>query len=929
MPRRVLGALLVLYLGTLARAQVAERPVHVLYPLTIRGNATDAEGKPVAGAKVFLLSTNRTRPGGFEALLAQTTTDGDGRYAFSDVRVPALPPDGGPIHKHVEGSFQVYAIADGYGFTWHPQQRFRPEAMRAGDEEKDVIHAGEQGVANLTLGPPATVSGRVTSDRGEPLKGVRVQLGFVNDLRRPEGHGAWRCNYLGRPDEGMRAVADEFAGIVHVPKEMRSTVTDADGRFSIGGLRRETSYLALIDYQPECEPLSLGVATTSSKKAESDRPLGYDGELNHVFVTPREIRVHVAAPDDGLSLAGVTIRAARSRLQRAGNLATTDADGRATLRLPPDKYTLFADPPLDAPFLLTSIPLDIAAEDQQREVRLTLEWGATVVVQAKEAGTDEPLAGVEFLKENAEGTEREDLHSQSVILDYPATDKTGTLRAVLAPGAARLVVGKHPPDFDPVRTTSERLELSKGQVHTVAFEFKKKEQPAKAAVAKLPAELEKLRALVQEQQALSTAGTYRIRLFRSRLKDIRPADLRSILEACDYTQIPDIVGLIQKRFPEENLRLVKGTITTDGHKRRSEIDFDARGNLTFTSLQIDNGREVISLLSDNAQASIFNRRTLYVHGPERLLNRPFFPGPQEDGTQPELRVTRDQGKLTLVIEHEKRRYVQVIEEKSGFLIHSSSSRGDGYGNEVWQFAPRKLESGLLVAGLSVDFSIVKDRVSRVFIDQLDEVVLERPSPESFVVAAPPGTNIVDFRGEQGQRPKSAVVSYPVRDVVQRANQIDDAHRSILPVLKIGQPAPPIQAAEWLTSGGKTAAPELGGKVVLIDFWGIGCGPCIGELPEVQALAKELSGKDFVLVGLHNSGHEVAEVADFAKQRGLTYVLAIDQPATGAPSFGATFTAYGIRGIPNCAVLDRAGKVAFIGRFDDAARAAAKLLDTVP
>jgi thiol-disulfide isomerase/thioredoxin len=908
-----------LFFGISACAAAQQPPTHTLHPLTVRGTAKNSVGQPVAGAKVFLLSTNRTRPGGFEPLLAETTTDGDGRYVFDEIRVPALPPDGGPIHKHAEGLFQVYALADGYGFTWHPQQHFRPEAMRTAEAEKEIVHAGEPCVADLKFEPAATVRGRVTNDRGEPVKGATVQLGQVNDVRRPGSVGGWRCNYLGPPSEDERAIADEFAGIVQVPKEKRSAVTDDEGRYSISGLRRETSYLTLIDYQPEYEPLVLGVATTDSKKSNSDRPLGYDGQLNHVFTAPRKIRVHVIAPDDGSSVANVTIRAGRRRLQRAGNLSTTDASGAASLHLPPDTYTLYAEPPPGVPYLLTELPLTVAPEDEGREVRLTLTWGTTVIVSAALAETGKPVSGVEFLSENADGTERHDLHTQSVFLDYPATDKSGTLRAVVAPGRTRLVVGKHPADVEPVRGLSELIELATGQIRTVEFEFRKKETSAQPPPAKLSDKLEKVRALIDEQQALSSAGTYQIRVFQSRLEGASPADLRSILEACDYQQIPDIVGLIQQRFPQKNLRLVKGKAVVDGQKRRSEL---------FDTVTVDNGREVAMLMQDNAQASIYNRQTIYVHGPERLLRRAFFPGAAPGEEQPMLQTSRENGKLTLIVENEGGRFLQVIEEKSGFLIHSSSSHGEGSGSQVWQFAPHKTATGLLIAGLSVEFRYARDRLRSVYIDQLDEAVLNRPPPETFVVAGPPGTNIVDFRGDQS-RPKSAMASYPIRDVVRRANQIDDSNRSILPVVKVGQVAPPIAAAQWLSASGKTTVPELAGKVVLIDFWGIGCGPCIAELPEVQALAKEFAGQDFVLVGLHYAGYDAAEVAEFAQKRGMTYPVAIDQPAADSPAFGATFKAYGIRGIPNCAVLDRAGKVAFVGRFDDAAREAAKLLEAKP
>ena len=147
------------------------------------------------------------------------------------------------------------------------------------------------------------------------------------------------------------------------------------------------------------------------------------------------------------------------------------------------------------------------------------------------------------------------------------------------------------------------------------------------------------------------------------------------------------------------------------------------------------------------------------------------------------------------------------------------------------------------------------------------------------------------------------------------------------MLKVGQPAPAIRPANWLDRNGPAGPPEVASKVVLVDFWGISCGPCVAELPEVQAAADHFAGrsKDFVLIGVHESGATADQVAEFARKRGLTYRLAVDRPADEDGWFGATFKEYGVRAIPAAAVIDRKGYVAFVGRFPDAIKEAAKLL----
>ena len=68
-----------------------------------------------------------------------------------------------------------------------------------------------------------------------------------------------------------------------------------------------------------------------------------------------------------------------------------------------------------------------------------------------------------------------------------------------------------------------------------------------------------------------------------------------------------------------------------------------------------------------------------------------------------------------------------------------------------------------------------------------------------------------------------------------------------------------------------------------------------------------------------------DVAAFARKQGLSYLLAIDPPATEEGFVGATSPAYGVRGIPSAAGIDRDGRVAFEGRFKDPLRKAEERL----
>jgi peroxiredoxin len=229
--------------------------------------------------------------------------------------------------------------------------------------------------------------------------------------------------------------------------------------------------------------------------------------------------------------------------------------------------------------------------------------------------------------------------------------------------------------------------------------------------------------------------------------------------------------------------------------------------------------------------------------------------------------------------------------------------------------------------LRVHFVYQSSELRTISIHDISSIEPKNELPaDAFVVPVPAGTLVLasEFgeaasgqnRNQPGS-PKRGMATGPVSDVVQFAYSLSPKTRSLWPVLKIGQEAPALKAAVWLTAEGQIEAPNLKGKVVLVDFWGQACGPCVAELPKLVSLAKQYAKTDLQIVGWHDSSGDANGVAKFARQHGLPYTLAIDHEADEQGWFGALFKSFGVRAIPQVALLDRQGKVVYVGHLSQA------------
>jgi thiol-disulfide isomerase/thioredoxin len=123
-------------------------------------------------------------------------------------------------------------------------------------------------------------------------------------------------------------------------------------------------------------------------------------------------------------------------------------------------------------------------------------------------------------------------------------------------------------------------------------------------------------------------------------------------------------------------------------------------------------------------------------------------------------------------------------------------------------------------------------------------------------------------------------------------------------LKRGDDAPPLKF-EFILQGPPPSDVNwhsLQGKVVILDFWGTWCAPCVAGIPHLNELASHYgTGRvQFIAVGHENP----RKVAWFLKTHPITAWIALDT----ALSVYKDYTAFGI---PYSVVVDQNGKVAAV------------------
>ncbi len=188
----------------------------------------------------------------------------------------------------------------------------------------------------------------------------------------------------------------------------------------------------------------------------------------------------------------------------------------------------------------------------------------------------------------------------------------------------------------------------------------------------------------------------------------------------------------------------------------------------------------------------------------------------------------------------------------------------------------------------------------------------RPKPEQLQAAT------ADFRAAAKNDPSLHMALFREGSALALEHQDDDARQAFSrfveltpetdrfrirarhfaenPALAREKMAPPF--AVTTADGKQFTLDDMGGRVVLVDFWATWCGPCNQELPHIAKLAQEFAGQPFVLISV-SWDKDPAKWHDFIASHGMTWNQYRDDDHQLS-------TAYGVDAIPHYFTIDSDG-----------------------
>jgi RNA polymerase sigma factor (sigma-70 family) len=358
------------------------------------GRVLDPSGKPVPGASIMVhaqdmaigrppyLSQRHSIP------IGDARADGSGRFRLDAPRTSSSRHD----------AFGAVALAPGYGAGW-----------------VELDPDDDQPAADITLRPEQVIRGRLFDVQGRPAPDVTLSVAVIHRT-------------LPKDSARARTSTDRvvFLGttIKDYPAWPRPVMTDADGRFTVRGVGRD-SHGGLDVHHPR---FAFQRVAFDTDVASASKP------LTAALAPAQILNVRVTYADTGEPVphAPLQVMASRGRVGLPAEFET-DAEGRCRVNSDPTdrSYNVWAYPPEGQPYLTAHERIEWPKAALEQSVDLALPRGIAIHGKVTEAGSGKPIAGATV-----------DFYSREQMRATRAS--VSIVSSTASDGSFRLGAGPHP-----------------------------------------------------------------------------------------------------------------------------------------------------------------------------------------------------------------------------------------------------------------------------------------------------------------------------------------------------------------------------------------------------------------------------------------------------------------------------------------------------
>ena len=172
----------------------------------------------------------------------------------------------------------------------------------------------------------------------------------------------------------------------------------------------------------------------------------------------------------------------------------------------------------------------------------------------------------------------------------------------------------------------------------------------------------------------------------------------------------------------------------------------------------------------------------------------------------------------------------------------------------------------------------------------------------------------------------AVRNVSVKATLRRIEVHKERMEGVKPIASlVGKPSPQWDIDGWVNADESTQE-SLQGKVVLIDFWAMWCGPCIATFPHLREWREEFGDQGFEIVGVtqyynfqwdeenKRASRAAEDVTSEQERETLASFLKhhqLEHPVLVTPEHSEMGSEFGVRGIPHVVLVDREGVVQLV------------------